>query len=230
MTEPRETVGSTTMTEETATSEVRKSSVKTKKTPLTSKQWHEIVRLWESGEVTLETLSKHYERHPSLFTKYFSKNGIKRGSRKAMAIKEAQEKAANVDDANILAARIRETKEDHYKMASGLAKLTWAEVLRVKQDGLQFSSALNNLKALDTATSTLKKLREERFAILGLDKEDFIDEEGLPELVVSELTADQIEDLQKARAINIEEIEDPQLDFGEDEDDEGEDEVVSEGA
>jgi hypothetical protein len=54
---------------------------------------------------------------------------------------------------------------------------------------------MNNLKALETAMTVLLKARQERWAVLGLDKADYIDEEGLPELHISELTALEIEDL-----------------------------------
>ena len=43
--------------------------------------------------------------------------------------------------------------------------------------------------------NVLTKARMERYAVLGLDKDDYVDEDGLPELVISELTAAQIEEL-----------------------------------
>lgn len=55
-------------------------------------------------------------------------------------------------------------------------------------------------KALDVAMTTLKKAREERYAVLGLDRDDFVASEDLPELVISELTAEQIE---KMRATDL---------------------------
>ncbi|MCY1300238.1 hypothetical protein D9M70_497990 [compost metagenome] len=52
---------------------------------------------------------------------------------------------------------------------------------------------MNNLKALDNAMTVLKKAREERYAVLGLDRSDYVDDSALPELVISELTNEQIE-------------------------------------
>jgi AcrR family transcriptional regulator len=170
---------------------------KTKHARLTPKQWAEAEALWESGEVTLEDLAARFGKHRTAFHKHFTAKGIKRGAKKAehaAAVKEAVTTAA-IDDATILAARIRETKEEHYKMASGLAKLSWNEILTAKQEGRPVATALNNLKALDAAMSVLKKAREERWAVLGLDRDDAMDEDGLPDLVISELTADQIEAL-----------------------------------
>jgi hypothetical protein len=170
---------------------------KTKHARLTPKQWAEAEALWESGEVTLADLAARFGKHRSAFSAHFDKKGIKRGAKKAehaAAVKEAVTTAA-IDDATILAARIKETKEEHYKMASGLAKLSWNEILLAKQDGRPVATALNNLKALDAAMTVLKKAREERWAVLGLDREDAMDEDGLPELIISELTAEQIEAL-----------------------------------
>lgn len=93
----------------------------------------------------------------------------------------------------MLAACIRETEEDHYKMAAALAKLTWKEVLDANTASRPMSTALNNLKARDAAMAVLKKAREERYAVLCLDRTDFVDDSPLRELVISELTNEQIE-------------------------------------
>ena len=169
------------------------------KTPtrMTPRQWAEAEALWESGEVTLDDLAKRFNKDRSAFVRYFKKHGIVKGSRAAARKEEVKEAvaAAGIDEATVLANRIRETKEDHYKMSSALAKLVWAEVLTAKKDEKPFSAIKDNLKALDNAMNVLMKARMERFAILGLNKDDYVDEGGLPELVISELTAAQIEEL-----------------------------------
>lgn len=167
------------------------------KTPtrMTPRQWAEAEALWEAGEVTLDDLATRFDKDRSAFVRYFKKHGIVKGSRAAARKEEVKEAvaAAGIDEATVLANRIRETKEDHYKMSSALAKLVWAEVLTAKKDEKPFSAIKDNLKALDNAMNVLMKARMERFAILGLDKDDYVDEDGLPELVISELTAAQIE-------------------------------------
>ena len=169
------------------------------KTPtrMTPRQWAEAEALWEAGEVTLDDLATRFDKDRSAFVRYFKKHGIVKGSRAAARKDEVKEAvaAAGIDEATVLANRIRETKEDHYKMSSALAKLVWAEVLTAKKDEKPFSAIKDNLKALDNAMNVLMKARMERFAILGLDKDDYVDEDGLPELVISELTAAQIEEL-----------------------------------
>lgn len=164
---------------------------------LTPKQWGEIEALWEAGDVTLDDLAKRYGKPRSTFSRHFDKHKIVKGSaadENKTAVKEEVKKVA-IDEATVLAGRIRETKEEHYKMAAGIAKLTWGEILKAKQDGQPVAVAMNNLKALESAMNVLTKARNERWAVLGLDKESYVDEEGLPELLISELTAEQIEEM-----------------------------------
>lgn len=203
-------------------------------TRMTPKQWAEAEALWESGEVTLDDLATKFSKHKSNFSRYFDKNGIKRGSKAEAHKKKIAEAvtAAGVDEASVTAARIRETKEEHYKMSMGLAKLVWQEVLTAKTGGLPLATATANLKALDIAATALAKLRIERWSILGLDRTDYVDGDVLPELVISELTAEEIQTLQNR------DIEDLGLSVGEEvkavqdlnNPDDGEpNEVVSEG-
>lgn len=181
----------------------------TRRAQLNPRDWRKATALWESGEATLEELAEKFDRHPQSFSKYFKKHGIVKGS-KAKELKEKVEKKVQeevVNDAAIIAARIKETKEEHYKMASALAKLTWAEVLKAKQDGIPVGAKLNDLKALDTAMAVLKKAREERYAVLGLDRPDAIDENDVPELVIQELTAEQIAALRERNFNDIHDVE-----------------------
>lgn len=204
---------------------------------LTPRQWAEAEALWESGEVTLIDLATRFKRDKSAFQRYFDKHKIVKGS-KAAASKEAVKEAvtsAIVDDATVLANRIRETNEDHYKMSTAMAKLAWSEILAAKRDLKPFATIKDNIKTLDLAMNVLAKARAERYAILGLDKADFVDEEGLPELVISELTAAQIEELRSRDESDIETgvesvIGQPEAEFQEADLDAGGDDIVSEDA
>lgn len=194
---------------------------------LTPKQWAEIEALWESGTVTIEDLVKKYGRARTTFERHFAKSKVTRGAKTAVAKKRVEEvivKAA-VDDAMILAARVRETKEDHYKMASGISKLIWREILNAEKAGAPLATTLNNIKALKEAATGLKAVREERWAILGLDRPDAVDPDELPELVISELTADQVQELRDRDHTELA-VDDDIVDIGGDEDD---DAVVEEG-
>lgn len=176
---------------------------------LSDKAWAEATTLWKQGVVTLDELAAKYDRHPQSFAQYFRRRGIKKGQDKDKIAKkvEAAVEKQELNDAQMIAARIRETKEEHYKMAAGLAKLTWAEILKAKQDGVPVGTAINNLKALESAMNVLKKAREERYSVLGLDRPDAVDENDVPELVISELTADQIEALRQRSFREMEQLE-----------------------
>lgn len=201
---------------------------------MTPKQWAEAEALWESGEVTLEDLAAKFGKHKSNFSRHFDKLSIKRGSKAEAHKRKVADAvtAAAIDEVSVTAARIRETKEDHYKMSAGIGKLIWAEILTAKQGGHPLSVATANLKALDIASSALKKIREERWAILGLDKADFIDEDGLPELTIMELTAEQLEALRNRDEADLglsvgSAVQTPdELDVDDEEEEEGDDEVV----
>lgn len=204
-----------------------KTKAKAKSKRLPARTWAVIDALWEAGDATYNDLVAKFGVSRQGLRTHFKSKGIIQGSKKqeiAKVVSEDLTKAVS-EEATILAARIKETKEEHYKMASGLAKLTWAEILKAKQDGVPVGTAINNLKALDTAMTVLKKAREERYSVLGLDK-DAVDENEVPELVISELTADQIETLRKRSFSEIEEIE---VDLDEDNGvNPGDDDVVEE--
>ena len=174
---------------------------------LTPSQWREIEMLWESGEVTLKDLSKRYGKGTDTFVTHFRKHGIVKGARaeelKKLAEKAQREKA--VADAEVISERIRRTKEDHYKMAEALGKLTFNEVLKARQEGRQFRTIQQDVKALLLAAETLKKVREERWITLGLDK-DAVDQDSLPELVMSTMTDEEVQALRNAQREDEEEM------------------------
>jgi DNA-binding CsgD family transcriptional regulator len=182
---------------------------------LTPRQWAEAEALWESGEMTQADIGRKFGINEQTVYMHMKRGKIKRGAKAEAHKKKVAEEVskASIDDATITAARIRETKEEHYKMAAGLAKLAWAEVLKAKQDNAPLAVATNNLKAIDAAMSIMTKARQERWAVLGLDRADFVDEDGLPELLISELTADQIQALRN-RDAEFDELPDEDLKDG----------------
>lgn len=216
------------MTDETKESSEQPAAKR--KPPLSARQWAEAVALWESGAVTLPELAKKFDRHEQSFVQYFRRRGIKKGRKTAELAKRVEKKVEEqqVNDAAVIAARIRETKEEHYKMAAGLAKLTWNELLKAKQDGVPVGTAINNLKALESAMNVLKKAREERYSVLGLDRPDAIDENDVPELVISELTAEQIEELRQRSFRELASLDDETDELFENKASDGADDVVEE--
>ena len=188
---------------------------------MTARQWTEAETLYALDEASIIMIAKKYDVSKQTVFQHMQRAGVKRGSKAAEHAKKVADAVVTgiVGDAGILASRIRETKEDHYKMAAGLAKLTWAEILKTKNDGVPVSAAINNLKALDSAMSVLKKAREERYSVLGLDRTDFVDEESLPELVISELNVEQIAMLQ-SRDDDFEELQNDVVETSDDDESE----------
>jgi hypothetical protein len=206
---------------------------KSKYARLTTRQWAEAEALWARGEVTLTQLSERYGKDVSAFTKHFRKKGLEKGS-KAAEVKEKVEAAIDremVTEAEITAQRVRETKDEHYKMSKALSQMAFSEVLQAKKAGIQLGAIIANLKAIESAMNTVKKGREERYAVLGLDNGEFIDDEQIPVLNVSDLTEEEIFEIQNGKD-GIDDIpaEDLELDAGlDEEEDDDEDGVVEEG-
>ena len=190
---------------------------KSKYSRLTTRQWAEAEALWARGEVTLTQLSERYGKDVSAFTKHFRKKGLEKGS-KAAEVKERVEAAIDremVSEAEITAQRVRETKDEHYKMSKALSQMAFSEVLQAKKNGIQLGAIIANLKAIESAMNTVKKGREERYAVLGLDNGEFIDDEQIPVLNVSDLTEEEIFQIQNGKD-GIDDIPDEELDLDED--------------
>lgn len=175
---------------------------------MTPKQWAEATALWEGGVTTLEGLAKKYARSETTFLRYFTKHGVKQGATVDAAKKRAAAAIARttVNEVTILVARITETKEEHYKMAAAISRLTWNEILSAKKAGTPLASIQPALKSLDLAGSILARMRIERFAILGLDRPDAVDPDELPELIISELTAEEIKELRDRDISDLDDV------------------------
>ena len=188
---------------------------------MTPKMWKQAEALWETGEFTLKQLADRFGKTESAFTKHFAKKGVKRAFRAEEVKSRVTEEVvkSSAAEVSVIVERIRETKEEHYKMSAALAKLTWAEILQAKKKEAPVATALGNLKALDTAMNVLKKAREERYAVLGLNAEqDDGDDDLLPKLIISELTPEQIAELQE-RDDGDSEFQDIHVDDFDDDDD-----------
>lgn len=168
-----------------------------KKTLPKPRQWAEAEALWELGEATRDEIAKKLDVSPTAVSLHMKKRGVVRGSKAEEHRKRIAEQVTDAAsaDAAIYAQRIKETKDEHYKMSAHLARLAWEELSKCKKDGSPLSVAQSNLKAIEAAVNVISKARQERWAILGLDRPDAVDTNELPALVIEELTADQIEDL-----------------------------------
>jgi hypothetical protein len=166
---------------------------------MTVSQRAEAIALWEAGEITLDGLAKKFGKSRQAFIRLFDKEGVKKGSKSAETTKRVTDavEAGIVDSAAETAKRIRDTKEEHYRMANTLAKLTWKIIADAQAAGQSVGTKLNDMKALQMASNVLKTVREERYAVLGLNEKVHDDDTPLPDLVIRELTEDQIKTMQQ---------------------------------
>jgi hypothetical protein len=191
------------MTEKTADTKIPEDTLHTPKrsggtgkTPLSERQLIQLESMWASGEYTSEQLGKKFGRTGRSIMNLMKARGAKKGELSEEITERVREKMVDkiVSEASITAERTKETKEDHYRMASAIAKLTWMEVAKSQKEGRAFSTITGSMKALNLAMGVLEKARSERYAVLGLNVEK--DDDGvIPELVVNELSQEQIAEL-----------------------------------
>lgn len=184
---------------------------------LTPAQWSQIVALWEFGEATAEDLAKAFEVSVTAIRKGLKTRGSVKGSR-AHEVGNAVAEAAKTEAAARV-EKITKMKEKYLGWSDLLGKLTMKEVGDAVKDGVPLEQKKNNLIALNKAVANISKLRDENFHLFGLYDENPDDEE-LPELIVGEYTA---EELDKIRT-NFDDIEEELREaLGEDDEEDGED-------
>lgn len=152
-------------------------------------------RGWREKEgMTVEAIAAHFKKSPSTIQKLFKRLGVKKGS-KAHETAEKIEKKMDEEiltDTIIRTRRIKETREDTYRMSVMLTKLSMSEIVEAKKRGESVAQYTNSQKVYQIAMQTVKMGQEVRNLSLGIkDGEDPADE-NLPDLLLSELTPEEI--------------------------------------
>lgn len=160
---------------------------------MTTKEKAEAVALWQSGEVTIVDLAKKYGRDAATINKVLSEAKAVKGAVASKVVEAATKKVAEsiVADADVLAKRIRETKEEHYMLSRGIV-MAVAKEIREHSSGKDMANRAPTLKAYESAMKVLKMAREERFAVLGILDGESSNGEEIPDLIVQELSADDV--------------------------------------
>jgi hypothetical protein len=165
-------------------------------------KWAAIESAWKFGKFkSLHELSKEFGVPLNILASRFNSRGIKKSESIEAYDRKVQEeidKKAKAD-VKLIVERIKETREEHYRISSNMAKLAWGSVIEAKQTGKPFQALKNDLDALEKAMRIIKMSREERFAVLGVGQEGEENLETLPELLVSELSEQDIEQLRNAQ-------------------------------
>ena len=148
-----------------------------------------MLQLAKRFNISTYTLQKHFKREDV-------KRGVSKEKAREVALKQAaimaEKEAKRKADEHL--KRVEETKSEHYSLSRIITKLAAHELTKAANGSAQLGTLGPNFKALDLAISALKKAREERWVVLGLDK-DVIDEDALPELVMSTMTDEQVQEL-----------------------------------
>lgn len=191
---------------------------------LTDAQWAEIVTLYELGEHSAADLSKRFGVTPSALSQHFKKNGIVKGSRSGEIAKavEKEVKAAHVAAVVTFESkrrqRIEETRENTYLFLDNISKSAMKLLVEAGKASLPPASVYADLKALRLAAAIVEQTRVGRLDVLQANRD--IDEESLPNLVIDDLTDD---DIKAHHARNEAESDDDILPSVDDED-----EIISE--
>lgn len=200
---------------------------------LTPAQKSEIASLWRSGEFTMTQIAEKYGKDISTIRATIRAEGAVKGevSEKVREKVESTIEKSLVSDAEMIAGRIREAKEEHWKMASGLAKLVWKTVVEAQKAGHQPAVIADDMKALQLAANTLSVLRKERYAVLGIRdfEEKKTSDDEIPELVIKELTSQEIKKMVDAKTASMQSDDLEELDLPSDDLDSTEVDLVSPG-
>lgn len=164
---------------------------------LTTADKAEAIALWKAGMVTLDDLAKKFKKDRGTFIRLFKEEGAVKGETAAETEKKiaAAVQSTLIDDATVLAERIKQTKEDHLKYANALSKITYTLIVRATQEKREYATLLSEMKALELAARVFKLTRDEKYAVLNINEDDANEDKPLPDLVVQELTAQDIKDL-----------------------------------
>jgi hypothetical protein len=175
---------------------------------LSEKEWSEIVVLWELGEHSLQDLSERYGITPGAISSGLNRRGAIHGR---LAVENAQKIAKeSQDDFAVLLQRAKETKDFHYKSASMIGQLAVKKVQQAEKGDISYAQADDEIKVLLNASKVNAEARKERFAVLGLDKDDLVLED-LPELTIQEMSSFEIEQIRaeqdrRAKSGDLDEI------------------------
>ena len=184
---------------------------KSKYARLTPAEWEEVKAMWEMGAATIEEIGKRFDKDAAGLHRRLQKEGIKHGCKKHLITDAISKEINDANTRNI--KKIIETREDHYQWSVAIAKLTMHQIVNAQKTSAPLATILPALKSLQTASSILANVRNERWSILGLDKGDPESDE-LPELVVAGMTPEEIEDIKRKQTKLLPDVDD--LDLGED--------------
>lgn len=157
-----------------------------RKRRLTSAQWLEIVALAKTGLPTSEICERF-----SISKTAFYRGLEQRGCSRATLKKQQQQYAADKDRQELI-QNIRATRRDSFKRIEAMERLAVSTIGKQAQRGLPLSEVSGDIKVIERAMNIITRGTSAKWKILGLDKENANADETMPELIVRELTQEEI--------------------------------------
>lgn len=171
------------------------------KSHMTKAQRAECTMAWRLGTASPKDLAKRFNVTERAIYAYFKARNIKHGDLANRQVKAAEE-VATVDP-KIQAQRVKDTKDETYKLLTWIRKLIQNELVKTTQAGKSIGSVLNEIRTLKEAAAAVKVTREEIYVLLGI-KEGDLGSEDLPELRIRGLSEDEILQLQQENQDDLE--------------------------
>ena len=172
--------------------------------PMRHSEWISLKNLWERGDHTLKELGEMYDRQPSYLSQKFKREGVERGARKDEVERKAQKELEKDMSKNVglKIKRANETKEENYEWSKKIQQLTIQTIANQVHKKQPLGDIKNDLLSLKVGMEIIGKGHDIRNVVLGLDKQDIVDEEQLPEFGVFEMTeGERQEVVDKAEAL-----------------------------
>lgn len=174
---------------------------------LTPKEWAKAESLYESGEYSLDQIAKEFGIHVITVQRHMKGHGIEKGSRSAEIKGAVADKIRSEaeKDASIIAQRIQETKEEHYRLNQAIDKRLVREMVSAESEGRSVATSMPVIKTLKLIAETIKITRENRYTVLGISDDDVSDDE-LPALEVREMLDEEVEEIREKQAAQAREM------------------------
>lgn len=157
-----------------------------RKRRLTTAQWLEIVALAKTG-VPTKDICERFSISKTAFYRGLEQRGYSRST-----LKKAQAEYTAEQEHQELIAKIKETKKNAYQRVEAMERMAVSLVGKQAQRGLPISDALPDVKTIERVMNIVTRGTTAKWKILGLDDVNKNTDETIPELVVRELTQEEV--------------------------------------
>jgi hypothetical protein len=191
------------MTDETPPGDADETKGKAKAAPkLLPRDWLEIVQMARAGVPVSTIADKFHVKRASVYA------GLKK---RRVVIGGLTPSSAEIEDSTErqeLIKRIRETKDLDYRYTEFIQKTSVNLLMQAKKEDRPLSTTLDDQKALDIALKIIKNGTQNKWMILGLDRDNEDTDKELPELPIREMSQDEIVATRDQQLLDDAEMED----------------------